>query len=262
MGDKMNFKKTFIWLIISLVIMPFSLAVKINEVYYDPIGTESGGEVIELFNDGPVEVDISSWVIATPTSAKDATIPDGTLLAPGSYFLIADVGFSTSKDDASWPNANYEEAITLKNSDGGVALLDNLGNRIDAVGWGNAANIDSQFYEGTPAEKTASGESLQRIQDTNDNSLDFSRATPNLQSNGGSGGFSVANASNSFLTFTVMVEESIPEILNVNIVDEDDINSGIQIYPIPKMNKEVVVTVDIRASAGISSITSVKAVFF
>lgn len=259
----MKINKLLFGLFLGILLLPICFAeVKISEVYYDPVATESGGEAVELKNYGSSPINISGWILSTPTSQIDATLPDNTLIEPGDYFLIADSGFSTSKDDLSWPNADYEEAITLKNTDGGLALKDSDGNLIDAIGWGNPANIDPAFYEGTPHEGTPVGESLQRQQDTDNNANDFSITPPNLQSSGGGGpGGSVANASNSFLTFTVTVETALPEVLNISIPDEDDLNNGSQIFPIPRESKPIPVQAKVYSAAGLASINSVKAVF-
>ncbi|MEM4247266.1 MAG: lamin tail domain-containing protein, partial [Candidatus Woesearchaeota archaeon] len=152
--------------------------VVISQVLYDPVSTESGGEAIEIRNDGGSAVDISKWVIATESSAIDATIPDKTILLPGATFLVADSGWSSSKDNPAWRNADLEETITMANSDSGVALKDSSGNIIDAVGWGNPAEIKQGLFEGAPALPVPAGKALARTQDTNNNANDFTEAEP------------------------------------------------------------------------------------
>ena len=72
--------------------MSASATIVIHQVLYDPLGTESGGEAIEIKNIGAEVIDISGWSIRTSTSAVDATIPDTTLLQPEQRYLIADTG--------------------------------------------------------------------------------------------------------------------------------------------------------------------------
>jgi len=164
-----------------LLFVPFvSANVVINQVLYDPVGTESGGEAVELKNDGSSAVDVSGWILSTESSAADATLPSGTVIRAGETFLIADVGWNASRDNSSWKSADYEEKITLGNTDSGVALLKN-GTVIDAVGWGDEAGIDASLYEGTPAEMAATGNALLRVKDTDDNSKDFIEAVPDFQ---------------------------------------------------------------------------------
>ena len=168
-------------LLLFLLLIPLaSASIVINQVLYDPIATESGGEAVELRNTGSLAVDISGWVIATESSDVDATIPNGAILQPGSTYLIADEGWDANKDDKSWRSADYEEKITLGNSDSGVALLAN-GTVIDAVGWGDVEGIEGSLYDGSPAVLVASGRSLLRTQDTNDNSEDFTESIADFQ---------------------------------------------------------------------------------
>ncbi len=154
--------------------------VVINQVLYDPVGTESGGEAVELKNFGSSAVDISGWVLSTESSDVDSTIPDNTVLQSGAVFLIADEGWDDGKDDSSWKSADYEEKITVGNTDSGIALISG-GSVVDAVGWGDEANIENNMYEGSPAVPVPAGKALLRIQDTDDNSEDFVEAVADFQ---------------------------------------------------------------------------------
>jgi hypothetical protein len=125
------------------------------------------------------------------------------VICAGCYYLIADKGWNESKDNKSWPDADYEEVITLGNSNAGVALSAN-GNIIDAVGWGNPP-IESLF-EGTPANNPDPGNALMRKTDTNNNSNDFEEKAPFFRSSSDIGtgtdtaevgvAFDISNSSN------------------------------------------------------------------
>jgi P pilus assembly chaperone PapD len=62
-------------------------SVVVSQVLYDPINTESGGEAVELRNDGSSAVNISKWVLATESTPNDAVIPDNTFLEPAKHIL-------------------------------------------------------------------------------------------------------------------------------------------------------------------------------
>lgn len=160
------------WLFILLFIPFVSAQVVIQQVLYDPVGSESGGEAVELKNFGDSPVDISGWVIATESSASDATLPDGSVISAGGVFLVADKGWSEKRDDLDWRLADLEEPITLGNSDGSVALFDGE-SVVDAVAWGVVEELESGLFEGSPASPVASGRVLLRLDDSNDNSVDF-----------------------------------------------------------------------------------------
>ncbi|RJP76431.1 MAG: T9SS C-terminal target domain-containing protein [Candidatus Zixiibacteriota bacterium] len=66
-------------------------AVVINELFYDPASTDDNKEFIELYNNGTAAVDLGGWQIqwgGTSYSYGTYTIPPGTIIQPGSYFLI------------------------------------------------------------------------------------------------------------------------------------------------------------------------------
>jgi len=114
--------------------------VEVYQVLYDPVGSESGGEAVELKNTGDESVDLSAWILATDSSNHDATLPQNTILLPGRTFLIADERWDENKDNASWRKADYLEIITLGNTNGFVALL-NGNQTIDAVSWGGDSSV-------------------------------------------------------------------------------------------------------------------------
>jgi hypothetical protein len=67
-----------------------SNAIRINEV-------ESSGGVpgdwVELFNAGPIGVDISGWIFRDNDDTHAYAIPAGTTLAPGAYYLLEEAAF-------------------------------------------------------------------------------------------------------------------------------------------------------------------------
>lgn len=237
----------------------------ISQVIYIPAGTNSGGEAVELYNPAAVSTNISGWVLATETSPTDATIPDNTVVCGGCYYLIADSGWAAAKDNASWPNADFEEAITLANSDAGVALKDASGMVVDAVGWGNPANIGTGLYEGIPHGGSSTGNSLTRrmssgsYTDTNNNSDDFQDAAPSFRN---SSLASPASASSAEISITIVVSSSAPAISSLRILEDDDSYlPGIQLSPAPKTGRIVTVEAVVSDANGVSDISSLTLVF-
>ena len=216
--------RTILWVIAVLALLPVAHAsVVISQVLYDPIGTESGGEAVELRNDGSSAVNISKWVLATESSATDATMPEGTILAPGAAYLIADTGWSSAKDNPAWKSADREETITMANSDSGIALKDSNGAVIDAVGWGKAVNIKAGLFEGAPAALVKEGKALVRKQDTNNNAADFIEGEPSFFS--GEIVEIIVNVTNSTITNLT------PLPLGAALNDDDSAEPGVQLKP-------------------------------
>jgi len=233
-------KNILIQILVFVIIMEVVMAadnshILISQVLYDPV-IESGGEAVELFNPTASVVDLSGWIISTETSSTDATIPSGTTIASGGYFLITDIGWATSKDNLSWPNADYEEIITLTNSNAGIAISDGI-QIIDAVGWGDPLNIRTGLFEGIPHAGVSQGEALVRLNvgslDTDDNSGDFVAATPDFE-------HSNVIVGSSQISVVVIVEGSFPTIVSFKVLTDDDaLTPGSQVNPIPKRNKTV-----------------------
>ncbi len=148
----------------------------ISEVYIDA-DDEYNSEFIELYNPGDAPVDISGWDIYDG-SGVEAEITSGIIPAHG-YFLIADGGWSTGKDNPAWPDADLEDEMSLPNTDHGIALRDASDVVVDSFGWGSPGS--GEPYEGTPAPNpSGEGYSYERHQgqDTDDNTADFFENEP------------------------------------------------------------------------------------
>ena len=239
--------RIFDLIIICLLVVVPVRAVYISEVYYDSVD-ESGSEYVEIYNPKDKPVNITGWMLGTETSESDAVI-DG-VIAPKSYFLVTDSGFNDSKDEVSWPAPNHEEPITLTNSDAGVMLYN--GSIVDAVGWGQKENIDSGLYEGEPAIEVEEGFSIERMQDTDNNSQDFRKTEPNPQR----GGNAVYNQSVVKLNIDIIGHSL--EISNISIKDEDKTKNGLQAFPVPSQNKTISVRANVEYSGGKEKIDQVS----
>jgi hypothetical protein len=197
----------------------------VSQVLYDPLGSESGGEAVELRNDGTALVDVSGWTLATETSATDATIPASTMLAAGSTYLIADAGWSAAKDNPLWRAADLEETLTMANANSGIALKDAAGMIVDAVGWGDPAEIKPGLWEGAPAAEVAAGKALVRQQDTDNNAADFSEGEPALFA--GETVLLVVNVTNATLATPLT-----PLPLGAALNEDDSAEPGVQLKPV------------------------------
>ncbi len=229
-------------ILFAILLLPLASAqVVIEQAYYDPVGTESGGEFVVLFNNGTIPINVSKWTLATSSSATDMILPLGLFLGAGQHYLIADTGWNASKDNADWPEADLEDTMTLKNTDSGIALLDVEGSVVDAVGWGNA--LDATLYEGTPTNGTKPGESLQRQRDTDDNRADFIAGTPRFTQSLESGEIGVR----------VTVLDPFVTILSFDLLEDDDSTSfGYQFMPYPGTTRLLPLRVVLKSSRNVT----------
>lgn len=161
-------------------------AVRVNEVMTGLTGA-AANEFVELVNPGTEAVDASGYRVVYRSAAGTsdtllATLPAGTILAPGTHYLLGGSGY------AGPVAADQSFSTGMAATAGGVGVRNGDGTLLDSVGYG--ATAANGFVEGQPAAApptTASpGSSIGRMpdgKDTNDNSVDFAvSATPTPRS--------------------------------------------------------------------------------
>lgn len=155
---------------------PANAQVVINEVLYDPEGSDTGLEFVEILNCGREGVLMTGWVLETGNGANvnDWTVEwiggDLDYLEAGEILLIGESDVEPSPD--------YVTALDLQNGPDGVRLTDGTG-PVDVVGWGEP--LFQEYREGMPATDVQSGLSLGRSPDcfdTDDNMHDFLAVAP------------------------------------------------------------------------------------
>ncbi len=135
-------------------------------------------EMVELFNPTNEPVDIGGWLVRSISSSGSmttrATIPTGTNLQPGQYYLVATDGYNG-------PVAR-DLAMSSGFADNGGAALVRGAEIIDRVG------MSALAAEGTPLEELKNDyDSYERkgggCFDTNDNFADFQKISPSQPQN-------------------------------------------------------------------------------
>jgi hypothetical protein len=146
--------------------LPLPAQVVINEFVYDDTGVDNR-EFVELYNAGPSPVDISGWILEGADNAwtapltgdnnPDYTIPPGTILMPGAFYVIGaptvpNVHLVVGTQDL-WEND--KEALVLRMPGPAFTIVDavgyemNLGTALnpslyEGPGiWGNHQSIDN-----------------------------------------------------------------------------------------------------------------------
>ena len=136
-------------------------------------------EFVELYNAAASAADISGFkvVYRSATGASDstlATIPAGTQLAAGAFYLLGGNGYAGSTP------ADQSFGLSPASTGGSLAVRDASGALLDAVAYGTAANGLGEGQPATaPPTTAAPGSSAIRLpdgHDTSDNAADF-RAT-------------------------------------------------------------------------------------
>lgn len=166
--------------------------VVINEVMVQ-FDTDTDGDLqwIELYNDGPQDMDVSGWLLSTspvqgPAKRRDLVLPPGTVIpAHGYLLLVNDLDDAKDHDGRCFSNqwtppagvetVEYGSDAPLLNLDvsgDDVYLADAGRNEIDAVWYGHGGEAGG---DGAAPDVTA-GSSLGRKpngRDTDDPAADF-----------------------------------------------------------------------------------------
>jgi hypothetical protein len=154
-------------------------AVRVNEIATGT-ATAAGDEFVELANAGTAQADLGGWklVYRSATGSSDTTlgtIPVGTTLPAGAFYLFASTTFTGPAPDVSFSSG-------LAGAGGAVGLRDPTGALADSVGWGIATNALVEAAAAPAPPATTPGSSIVRIpdgHDTGNNSADFTTtATP------------------------------------------------------------------------------------
>ncbi|HSS79886.1 MAG TPA: lamin tail domain-containing protein, partial [Gaiellaceae bacterium] len=158
-----------------------SAEIRVNEFMTGSTGAASN-EFVELFNAGSSAADVGGFKVAYRSSAGTsditlATIPAGTSIPAGGFYLLAGAGYLGSHA------ADQSFSTSLAATGGGLAVRDTGGAILDSVGYGDTTNAFVEAHPATaPPATAAPGSSSGRIpdgHDTNDNAADFSvSATP------------------------------------------------------------------------------------
>ena len=243
----MNRKLFLLAIAIFFLLINVVNAVRFEEVYYDPISSESGGEAIVLFNEKPYSINLSGWSIKSHKLMSQVIFSDYLMIDAGGYLLITDKGWNLTKDNVSWCNSDFETTLSLSNTAYGLGLYDKYGVLIDKLGWGDKSKIENNFYYVSPAEKVLpnSGESLIRITDTKNNFKDFKKGVPLIKC---SKNKVDVDSSKNKIKLELNIYSDKLELKNYTSSIDDLDEEGTQIFPYPGENRSVVFNVVLTKS--------------
>ncbi len=154
----------------------------LNELLYDVPGSDSDGDVfVELAGDMGGDITGFRVVLVNGDDGviKDTiTLPEDAIIPDNGVYLIADAR-TGAPGETNVPGADFVDTFDPQNGPDCVQLLDANGALLDALGYGEplvaVAENGLACHEGTPAQKTVSGQSLSRVEgfDSDDNFIDF-----------------------------------------------------------------------------------------
>jgi hypothetical protein len=233
-----------------LLALPIASGVRIEMVYYDT-SYDPHNEAVLLKNTGPEPVNLTGWRLSTTRSVQDATL-QGIIPAQGTY-LIATTGWSESRENMSWPEADHEQSISLPKARGFAQLVTNEGTVMSTVGWGSKEELDivgwgHPTYEGSPHPGVQRLEALVRINNTKDNSVDFIAAPPRFDFKSGQ------PAEDNSVVIEVVVTNEPPQILAISVEDDEPETTAVRLLPIPGTERLVQVNITVQDPNGVQEL--------
>lgn len=146
--------------------------VVLNEISYNPIGSDTNHEWIEVWNNSAVTIDLTGWKLYEASTNHGLTVYQGTfnivpngyavLTASGSIFLNDHPGFVGTVIDTTFSLSNTGETISLKDTTGSAVdtIIYSSSQGADGNGKTLERNHDGIFVEsmidsGTPGEQNS-----------------------------------------------------------------------------------------------------------
>jgi len=195
----MSIKKIFIISFIIGLLIPFitNAQVKITEVMYDPAGSDTKREWIEVFNSGLESIDLSTYFFFEGNVYHKLVAQSGSILESGAYAIIVDsvaevladyVGFAGLIFDSTFSLNNTGETISMANSAKEIINTFTYSSEMGANNDGNSLQInDGIVVTAMPTfgslNKT---ESEVLIDDSNTDTSSSSNSDTNSSSSGSS----------------------------------------------------------------------------
>lgn len=140
MLKKTRFDASRLFSLIALALIPVtSHALQVTEVMYDPAGVDSGREWVEVLNDGPETVDLTSWKLFENGVAHAISVASGGFsLPPGERVIVADKADIFSSE---YPNVAHvlDSAFSLSNSGETISLLSPEGLEVSPAAWDSSS---------------------------------------------------------------------------------------------------------------------------
>ncbi len=144
------------------------ISVRINEVMYNPTGSEVEGEWLELFNNGSEAVNVTGWVVTDQDGSDDFVFPQMEM-PPGAFVVLHAGSGNNTTDFDSGPAHFYlfKHSAFLSNTGDDICLM-NGSAVVDYVAYGNSTSIDRSpdLREFIPVPAVAENETIGRLNDT------------------------------------------------------------------------------------------------
>lgn len=110
-------------------------ALSFSEIMYDPMGSDSGREWVEVRNDGDALSLASYKFFENNTNHSLSSVQGGVTIASGGYAVIADNAVKFLEDNPGFSGQLFDSVFSLSNAGEFISLKDSSGNTIDSVSY-------------------------------------------------------------------------------------------------------------------------------
>lgn len=153
-----NKPKIFIFLFFLFLIAGFFSFVEANEnkiliteIMYNPPGTDTKHEWLEIFNASSENIDLNGWKFFEASTNHGLVLYQGSyILDSDTYAIIADDAATFHSDHPDYKNTIIDSVFSLSNSGETIAIKNNLGEVISDLSYSSDWGSD---IEGTSLEK-------------------------------------------------------------------------------------------------------------
>ncbi len=109
-------------------------AVYISEIMYDPQGSDTSREWVEIYNDTNSAIDFTTWkLFESGTNHGITSYSGGSSLQAGGYAVIADNPIKFLADFPNFQGVLYDSSFSLSNTGEQLILKDSNSNAVDTV---------------------------------------------------------------------------------------------------------------------------------
>jgi hypothetical protein len=176
-------KKIYLIISISLLVPLQIYALVISEIMYDPEGTDSKREWIEIHNDAVTDFALTLWKLFESDVAHKITLFSGeNILKANEYAVIASDAATFLIDFPNYSKNLFDSVFSLNNSGEVLSLVDPNGNQSEDVlytpdmgakGTGNSLQLKDQIFipaDPTPGEVNKDNPENENEEDNNSTS--------------------------------------------------------------------------------------------
>jgi len=228
-------------------------AIVINEIMYNPDGTDTSREWIELYNNEALDVDISEWKLYENDVNHGLTVSQGDLVIPSNeYAVITDNADSFLLDYPDFNKTLIDTTFSLGNLGELICIKDNSLTLVDCVdylpSWGADGNSKS-LERKNPDQESNEDNWAESISEKgtpgSENSVSSISSEPN------------PTAEPKTISIYVNVIGQKPSINNISISPDYYNTEGFQVMPNAGENKEITISVVVGDDDSIDNIVSV-----